>query len=196
MLGVIFAVKLKKSDNYLIPINDESVVKIVEARLRLAKRIDDVVVLVKKSQERKFSLHVENVVPVTGNTKIDALLKGLPKSGDIFLVEGNMPLVMPFLINYMTSIYYDEFLEALIPRFRENVEVFHGVYNARALRNALEGMKADNISNLSKLPEYIDAEFLDVEELMRKNEKVKWSFFRVKTLDDIRTVLRSGLLRE
>ncbi|ASJ15732.1 molybdopterin-guanine dinucleotide biosynthesis protein MobA [Thermococcus chitonophagus] len=195
MLGVIFAVKLRKTDNYLIPINDEPMVKIIEERLRQAKRVEDVITLVKKGQERKYSLHVSNVRPVKGKTVVDALLEGLPPGGDIFLIKGDKPLVMPFLINYMTSLYLEEFLDALIPRWKNGeAEVFHAVYNVRALRNALGGMKAEGEKDIRKLPEYIDAEFLEIEELMKKNEKVWWSFFTVKTSEDLRKVLLSGLV--
>ena len=195
MLGVIFAVKLRRTDNYLIPINDEPMVKMIENRLRQAKRIKDVVTLVKKGQEKKYSLHVSNVKPVKGKNIIEALLEGLPPGGDVFLIKGNKPLVMPFLVNYMTSIYLDEFLDALIPRWRNgDLEIFHAVYNVRALRNALEGMKAEGEKDIRKLPEYIDAEFLDIEGLISKNEKVWWSFFSVKTSEDLRKVLLSGLV--
>ncbi|AFK21752.1 molybdenum cofactor guanylyltransferase [Pyrococcus sp. ST04] len=195
MIGIIFAVKIRKEDNYLIPINDEPMVKIIERRLREAKRIEDIITLVRKGQEKKFSLHVSNVKPVRARNVIDALLEGLPSGGDIFLIEGNRPLVMPFLVNYLTSLYLDEFADAIIPKWKHGkAEIFHAVYNARALKNALEGMKADGVTSLSKLPEYIDAEYVIIENLISKNEKVWWSFFRVKTSEDLRKVLGSGLI--
>ncbi|AEC51528.1 hypothetical protein PNA2_0612 [Pyrococcus sp. NA2] len=195
MIGLIFAVKLKPSDNYLIPINDEPMVKLLESRLRQAKRVEEVITLVKKGHERKYSLHVSNVKPVKGRTVIEALLEGLPPGKDIFLVKGNMPLVMPFLVNYMSTIFIEESPDALIPRWRDGrVEIFHGIYDSRALRNALEAMKAEGERNINSLPNYLDAEYLNIDELIGRNEKVFWSFFVIRTSEDLRKVLRSGMI--
>ncbi|HII61567.1 molybdenum cofactor guanylyltransferase [Pyrococcus horikoshii] len=195
MLGLIFAVKLKPTDNYLIPINDEPMIRILESRLRQAKRIEDVITLVKKGQEKKYSLHVEKVKPVKGRTIIDVLLEGLPSGGDIFLIKGNMPLVMPFFVNYMSTIFIEESPDALIPKWKDGrIELFHAIYNARALRNALEGMKAEGEKNIGNLPRYLDAEYLCVDELLGRNEKLMWSFFAIRGSEDLRIVLKSGII--
>ncbi|CAB49003.1 molybdenum cofactor guanylyltransferase [Pyrococcus abyssi] len=192
MLGVIFAVKLKRSDNYLIPIDDEPMLKIVERRLRLAKRIEDVITLVRKGYEKKYSLHVSNVKPVKGKNIIDALLEGIPYGGELFLVKGNMPLVMPFLVNYMSTLFLEDEVDALIPRWRDGrIEIFHAIYNARALRNALEAMKAENERDIKRLPEYLDVEYMNIDELVGRNKKVIWSFFEVRTSEDLRTILNA-----
>ncbi|AEH25390.1 hypothetical protein PYCH_17310 [Pyrococcus yayanosii CH1] len=185
----MLAFRERPGENYLIPIDDEPMIRIVEARLRMAKRIDDIVTIVRKGEEKKFSLHVSNPLPVKARTRLEALLKALPPSGEVFLLEGNRPLVMPFLINYLSTLFLDSEADALIPVWpKGEPEVFHAFYKARALRSALEAMMADRERRPSALIEYIDAETVDIGELSRRNTKVHLSFFRVRGSEDLRAL--------
>lgn len=51
---------------------------------------------------------------MTAKSKMEALLKA-PPGEPFFLVEGNIPLVMPFLVNYLVGLYYENEPEAATP---------------------------------------------------------------------------------
>lgn len=197
MRAYILAFPERKWENYLAPILEEPMVKIVEKRLLNAKRIDEVFTVVRKDELRKFSLHVSNPIGVSARNKLEALHKALPFSGDIFLVEGNMPLVMPFLVNYLSTLFYESYADALIPVWADgSLEITHAFYNARALRKAIETCLSENERRLSCIARHLDYEKVSIEELIKKNPKVSLSFFRVKNSLDIKFVeenIRKGL---
>ncbi len=59
---------------------------------------------------------------------MEALLRALP-DGPFFLAEGNMSLIMPFLVNYMVGLFYEGEPEALIPLWKDGTaEVTHAIY--------------------------------------------------------------------
>ncbi|HIH73103.1 MAG: Uncharacterized protein XD43_0847 [Thermococcales archaeon 44_46] len=197
MRAYILAFPERKWENYLAPILGEPMVKIVEKRLLNAKRIDEVFTVVRKDELRKFSLHVSNPIGVSARNKLEALHKALPFSGDIFFVEGNMPLVMPFLVNYLSTLFYESYADALIPVWADgSLEITHAFYNARALRKAIETCLSENERRLSCIARHLDYEKVSIEELIKKNPKVSLSFFRVKNSLDIKFVeenIRKGL---
>lgn len=187
MHAYILAFPEKRWENYLIPLNEEPLVKIVEQRLRMAKRIDEVYTIIRKGQLKRFSLHVSNPVEVKARNKIEALYKALRDSENLFLVEGNMPLIMPFLINYLSTLFLDSGSEALIPSWRDGtLEITHAFYDARTLKSALEACLAENERKLSCIKEYLDYETISIEELAKRNPKVTLSFFKVKSNFDLR----------
>ena len=187
MRAYILAFPEKRWESYLIPLNEEPLVKIVEQRLRMAKRIDEVYTIIRKGQLKRFSLHVSNPVEVKAKNKIEALYKALPASGELFLVEGNMPLIMPFLVNYLSMLFLDSDSEALIPSWSDGTsEVTHAFYDAKALKSALEACLAENEKKLSCIKEYMDYETVSIEELAKRNPKVTLSFFKVKSSFDLR----------
>ncbi|USS41308.1 molybdenum cofactor guanylyltransferase [Thermococcus aggregans] len=197
MRAYILGFREKKWESYLTPILEEPMIRIVERRLLNAKRIDEVFTIVRKSDLKKFSLHVSNPIGVNARNKLEALHKALPFSGDIFLVEGNMPLVMPFLVNYLSTLFYESYADALIPMWADgSLEVTHAFYNARALRKAVEACLSENERRISCIAEYLDYETVSIEELIKKNPKVSLSFLKVKTPFDIKFAeenLKSGL---
>ncbi|NJE85802.1 molybdenum cofactor guanylyltransferase [Thermococcus sp. CX2] len=187
MKAYILAYPEKRWENYTIPINDEPVVKLTERRLLLSKRIDDVITIVRKDKLKTYSLHVSNPLPVKGRNKLEALLNALPSGEPIFLVEGNMPLIMPFLVNYLTGLFYEDGPEALIPVWRDGTaEVTHAVYEADALRDAVEAAIAEGYKSLSRVTEFLDYEPVSIEELAKRNAKVTLSFFKVRNQFDVR----------
>lgn len=185
MLGVILAFPEKRWENYTVPVLDEPVVRITERRLSLSKRIDGVITVVRRDRLKTYSLHVSNPVPVTAGGKMEALLRALP-DGPFFLAEGNMPLIMPFLVNYMVGLFYEGEPEALIPLWRDGTaEVTHAIYEPDALRDAVSAALAEGYRSLSRITEFLDYEPLPVEELAKRNPKVTLSFFRVKSPIDV-----------
>lgn len=185
MLGVILAFPEKQWENYTIPVNGGPVVKLTERRLLMSKRIDRVITVVRKDKLKTYSLHVSNPVPVTARNKMEALLKALPGE-PFFLVEGNMPLVMPFLVNYLVGLFYENEPEALIPVWNDgSAEVFHAVYEPDALRDAIESALAEGYKSFSRIAEFLDYEPVSIEELAKKNPKVTLSFFRVRSSMDV-----------
>jgi len=133
MQAYILAFPERKWENYLTPILEEPMIRIVERRLLSAKRIDEVITIVRKDQLRKFSLHISNPVGVSARNKLEALYKALPFSGDVFLVEGNMPLVMPFLVNYLSTLFYESDADALIPVWADgSPEVTHAFLQCKS----------------------------------------------------------------
>jgi len=181
MLGVILAFPEKRRENYTLPVNEEPVVKITEKRLLMSKRVEQTVTVVRRDKLKIHSLHVSNPVPVTAKNKMEALLKALPGE-PFFLVEGNMPLLMPFLVNYMTGLFYENEPEALIPVWNDgSAEVFHAVYEPDALREAIDAAIAEGYQSFSRIAEFLDYEPVSIEELARRNPKVTLSFFRVKS---------------
>ena len=186
MLGVIHAFTEKRVENYTIPVNGEPVIRITERRLSMSKRIDEVLTIVRKDKLKTYSLHVSRPVPVSARNKMEALLKTLPGE-PFFLVEGNMPLVMPFLVNYLTGLFYEKEAEALIPVWRDGTaEVFHAVYEPDALKNAIEAALGEGYRSFSRIVEFLDYEPVQIEELAKRNPKVTLSFFRVKSGLDVR----------
>ncbi|WP_367884318.1 hypothetical protein [Thermococcus sp. JCM 11816] len=128
--------------NYTIPIKDKLVVKLTEMRLRMSKRIDEVLTIVRKDKLRIYSLHVSNPVPVIARNKMEALLKAMPDE-PFFLAEGNMPLIQPFLVNYLIGLYLEDEPEAVIPVWKDGTaEVTHAVYEPDALSAAIEPRSA------------------------------------------------------
>ena len=187
MHAYILAFPERRWENYLIPLNDEPLIRRVEQRLRLAKRINEVYTIIRKGDLRKYSLHVSNPVEVKARNKIEALYKALPTYGELFLVEGNMPLIMPFLINYLSTLFLDSGGEALIPSWSDGtLEITHAFYDARALKSALEACLSENERKLSCIKEYLDYETISIEELAKRNPKVTLSFFKVKNSFDLR----------
>ncbi|WP_324734960.1 NTP transferase domain-containing protein [Thermococcus sp. SY098] len=187
MRAYILAFPEKRWESYLTPLDEDPLVKIVEQRLRMAKRIDKVYTIIRKGQLKRFSLHVSNPVEVKAKNKIEALYKALPASGELLLVEGNMPLIMPFLVNYLSTLFLDSDSEALIPSWSDGtLEVTHAFYDAKALKSALEACLAENEKKLSCIKEYLDYETVSIEELAKKNPKVTLSFFKVKSSFDLR----------
>jgi len=187
MQAYILAFPERKWEDYLAPILEESMAKIVEKRLLNAKRIDEVITIVRKDELRKFSPHISNPVGVSARNKLEALYKALPFSGDVFLVEGNMPLVMPFLVNYLSTLFYESDADALIPVWADgSPEVTHAFYNARALRKAVETCLSENERRLSCISKYLDYEKVSIEELIKRNPKVSLSFFKVRTAFDVK----------
>ena len=75
MHAYILAFPERRWENYLIPLNDEPLIRRVEQRLRLAKRINEVYTIIRKGDLRKYSLHVSNPVEVKARNKIEALTK-------------------------------------------------------------------------------------------------------------------------
>ena len=181
MKAYILAFPEKQWENYTFPVADEPVVKLTERRLLTSKRIDEVITLVRKDKLRTYSLHVSNPVPVAARSKMEALLKALP--GDpFFLAEGNMPLIMPFLVNYMTGLFYENKPETLIPVWKDGTaEITHAIYEPEALEDAIKAALAEGYRNLSRITGFLDYEPLPIEELAKRNPKVTLSFFRVKS---------------
>ena len=185
MLGVILAFPEKRWENYTLPINGEPVVKITERRLSMAKRINETLTIVRKDKLKIYSLHVSNPVPVRAKNKMEALLKALPEK-PFFLVEGNMPLLMPFLVDYLIGLFYEDEPDALIPVWRDgSEEVFHAVYEPDALKEAIESALAEGYRSFSRVTEFLDYEPVSIEELAKRNPKVTLSFFRVKSSLDV-----------
>ncbi|WP_297070879.1 molybdenum cofactor guanylyltransferase, partial [Thermococcus sp.] len=142
---------------------------------------------VPKGQLRRYSLHASNPVGIRARSKPEALYKALPKARAVFLIEGNMPLVMPFLVNYLSILFLEGGPDALIPVWRDGTpEVTHAFYDASALRNALEACLAENKRRLSSITEYLDYEKISVEELLKRNPKVALSFFKVRSSFDLK----------
>jgi len=185
MLGVILAFPEKRRENYTLPVNGEPIVRTTERRLLMSKRIERAVTVVRKDRLKTYSLHVSNPVPVTARNKMEALLKALPGE-PFFLVEGNMPLLMPFLVNYMTGLFYENEPEALIPLWNDgSAEVFHAIYEPDALREAIDAATAEGYRSFSRIAEFIDYEPVRVEELAKRNPKVTLSFFRPRNSVDV-----------
>lgn len=185
MLGVILAFPEKRWENYTLPMNGEPIVRLTERRLLTAKRIHEVNTIVRKDKLKTYSLHVSKPIPVTARGKMEALLKALPDE-PFFLVEGNMPLVMPFLVNYLVGLFYENEPEALIPVWNDgSAEVFHAVYEPDALRDAIESALAEGYKSFSRIAEFLDYEPVSIEELAKKNPKVTLSFFRVRSSMDV-----------
>jgi len=185
MLGVILAFPEKRWENYTLPVNGEPVVKLTERRLSMAKRIDEIITIVRKDKLKSYSLHVSNPVPVSARNRTEALLKALPDE-PFFLVEGNMPLLMPFLVNYLVSIFYENEPEALIPVWNDgSAEVFHAVYEPDSLREAIESAFAEGYRSFSRITEFLDYKPVSIEELAKRNPKTTLSFFRVKNSLDL-----------
>ncbi|NJE41802.1 molybdenum cofactor guanylyltransferase [Thermococcus sp. GR6] len=187
MRAYILAYPEKRWENYTIPVNDEPVVKLTERRLLMSKRIDDVITIVRKDKLKLYSLHVSNPLPVKGRNKLEALLNALPSRESIFLAEGNMPLIMPFLVNYLTGLFYENEPEALIPVWRDGTaEITHAVYESDALKDAIEAALAEGYKSLSRITEFLDYEPVSIEELAKRNPKVTLSFFKVRNQFDVR----------
>lgn len=188
MLGVILTLGKVPLD-CLTPVDDEPLVALVERRLKRAKRIEDVLTVVPAGRVKRYSLHVENPLGVRAKNEVEALLMALPRSGEVFLVRGNMPLVMPFLVNYLSTLFLESEAEALIPRWADgSLEVAHAFYEADALRAALEACVADGERRLSCLPRHLDYDTVSIEELSARNPKATLSFFSVRTPFDLRFV--------
>ncbi|RLF88627.1 molybdenum cofactor guanylyltransferase [Thermococci archaeon] len=185
MFAFILAFPERRWENYLLPVNGEPMVRMVEKRLLMAKRIEEVYTIIRKGELKKYSFHVSNPVEVKAKNKIEALYKVLPSSGEVFLVEGNMPLLMPFLINYLSTLFYEGDFEALIPSWSDGtLEVTHAFYEAKALKKALETCLAENEKKLSCIANHLDYESVRVEELSKRNPKVTLSFFKVRNSFD------------
>ncbi len=188
MKSIILAFQEKRWENYTIPVNGEPVVKLTEKRLLMSKRIDEVLTVVRKDRVKIYSLHVIKPIPVSAKNKMEALLKALPDE-PFFLVEGNMPLVMPFLVNYLVGLFYESEPEALIPVWKDGkAEVTHAVCGPDALRRAIEAALAEGYRGLNKITEFLDYEPVSIEELARRNPKVTLSFFKVRNSFDVRFV--------
>ncbi|AFL95896.1 hypothetical protein CL1_1699 [Thermococcus cleftensis] len=186
MRAYVIAFPEKKWENYTVPVADEPVIKLTERRLLMSKRIDEVITVVRRDRLRVYSLHVSNPLPVSARGKMEALLKALPEA-PFFLAEGNMPLIMPFLVNYMTGLFYENEPEALIPVWRDGTaEVTHAVYEPDALADAIEAALAEGYRSLGRVVEFLDYEPLPIEELAKRNPKVTLSFFRVRNSFDVR----------
>lgn len=186
MRAYVLAFPERKWENYLLPINEEPVVKIVERRLLTAKRIDEVITIVRKDRLKKFSLHISRPEGINARNKLEALYKVLPFSGDIFLIEGNMPLVMPFLVNYLSTLFYESDSEALIPSWASGeLEITHAFYDARALKKAIEICLAENERRLGCIAKYLDYKRISIEELSKRNPKVTLSFFKIRNSFDL-----------
>ncbi|ACS33436.1 molybdopterin-guanine dinucleotide biosynthesis protein A (mobA) [Thermococcus gammatolerans] len=196
MLGLILAFPEKRWENYTLPVKGEPIVRLTERRLLTAKRINKTLTIVRKDKLKTYSLHVSNPVPVTARNKMEALLRALPDE-PFFLVEGNMPLIMPFFVNYLVGLFYEDEPEALIPVWSDgSAEVFHAVYEADALREAIESAMAEGYRSFSRITEFLDYESVSIEELARRNPKVTLSFFRVRSGFDAKFAdesLRSGV---
>ena len=196
MLGVILAFPAKRWENYTIPINGEPVVKLTERRLLMSKRIDRAITIVRRDKLKIYSLHVSNPVPVEAKNKMEALLKALPCE-PFFLVEGNMPLVMPFLVNYMVGLFYENEPEALIPIWKDGTaEVTHAIYEPDALEDAINAALTEGYKSFSRITEFLEYEPLSIEELAKRNPKVTLSFFKVRNSLDVRfaeETLKSGV---
>jgi len=176
----------KRWENYTLPVADEPVVRLTERRLLASKRIDEVITVVRKDRLRTYSLHVSNPLPAAARNRMEALLKALPGE-PFFLAEGNMPLIMPFLVNYITGLFYENEPEALIPVWKDGTaEVTHAVYEPDALENAINAALAEGYRSLSRIVEFFDYEPLSIEELAKRNPKVTLSFFKVKNSFDVR----------
>ncbi|MBP1912964.1 molybdenum cofactor guanylyltransferase [Thermococcus stetteri] len=181
MKAIILAFPEKPWENYTMPIRDEPVVKLTEMRLRMSKRIDEVLTVVRKDKLRTYSLHVSNPVPVSARNKMEALLKAMPDE-PFFLAEGNMPLIQPFLVNYLIGLYLEDEPEAVIPVWKDGTaEVTHAVYEPDALSEAIRAAFSEGHKTLSSITEFLDFEPVSVEELIKRNPKVSLSFFKVKS---------------
>ncbi|ASJ11065.1 molybdopterin-guanine dinucleotide biosynthesis protein MobA [Thermococcus sp. P6] len=186
MLGAIMAFPERRVENHTLPLAGQPLVKLTERRLFLSKRIDDIITIVRKDLLRAYSLHVSKPVPVSAGSGMEALLKALPDE-PFFLAGGNMPLIMPFLVNYMVGVFYENEPEALIPVWKDGTEeVTHAIYEPLSLRNAIEAALSEGYRSLSRIGEFLDYEPLPIEELAGRNPKVTLSFFRVRSPFDVK----------
>lgn len=191
MKALILAFPEKRWENYTLPINGDPVIKLTEKRLLMSKRVDETLTVVRKDKLKTYSLHVLNPVPVSARSKTEALLKTLPDE-PFFLVEGNMPLVMPFLVNYLVGLFYEGEPDALIPVWKDGTaEVTHAVYEPDALADAIEAALAEGYRNLGRITEFLDYEPVSIEELAKRNPKVTLSFFKVRNPLDVRFAERA-----
>jgi molybdopterin-guanine dinucleotide biosynthesis protein A len=185
MKAVILAFPEKPRENYTMPIKDEPVVKLTETRLRMSKRVDDVLIIVRKDKLRTYSLHVSNPVPVVARNKMEALLKAMPNE-PFFLAEGNMPLIQPFLVNYLIGVYLEDEPEAVIPVWKDGTaEVTHAVYEPDALSEAIETALSEGYKTLNSITKFLNFQPVSIEELIKRNPKVSLSFFKVKSSIDV-----------
>ncbi len=181
----------------LTPIGDAPMVRVVEERFLRAKRIDKVLTAVPSSQVKKYSLHVSSPVGVRAENDVEGLLRVLPSSGGVFLADGRMPLIMPFLVDYLSTLYIENDPDALIPRWADgSLEVAHAFYDVDALSDALETCLAEGLRRLSCIGDYMDYEPVEIEPLAARNPKVTLSFLRVRSSVDLKfaeETLRKGL---
>ncbi|WP_456394419.1 molybdenum cofactor guanylyltransferase [Thermococcus sp.] len=192
MHAYILAFPERRWENYLLPLNEEPMVGIVERRLLEAKRIHDVFTIIRRGRLREYSLHISNPVEVRARNRLEALYKALPGSGEVFLVEGNMPLVMPFLVNYLSTLFLEGDSEALIPSWRDgSLEVTHAFYEAKPLKRALETCLTENERKLGCIARHLDCETVSIEALSSRNPKVTLSFFKVRSSFDTKFVERT-----
>ena len=181
MLGLILAFPEKQWDDCTVPVNDEPVLRLTEKRLLMSKRIDKILAVVREDKLKTYSLHVLNPVPVSARSKTGALLKAFPDE-PFFLVEGSMPLVMPFLVDYLIGLYHRNEPEAVIPIWRDGTaEVTHAIYEPGPLRRAIGAALAEGYRGLGKVVEFLDYEPVSIEELSRRNPKVTLSFLRIRS---------------
>ncbi len=185
MLGLILAFPEKRWENYTVPVKGEPVLRLTEKRLLMSKRIDKTLTVVRRDKLKAYSLHVLNPVPVSAKNKMEALLKALPDE-PFFLVEGSMPLVMPFLVNYLVALFHENEPEALIPVWRDGTaEVTHAIYEPGPLKRAIGAALAEGYRGLGKVVEFLDYEPVSIEELSRRNPKVTLSFLRIRSRMDV-----------
>ncbi|WP_297489247.1 molybdenum cofactor guanylyltransferase [Thermococcus sp.] len=181
MLGLILAFPEKQWDDCTVPVNDEPVLRLTEKRLLMSKRIDKILAVVREDKLKTYSLHVLNPVPVSARSKTGALLKAFPDE-PFFLVEGSMPLVMPFLVDYLIGLYHRNEPEAVIPIWRDGTaEVTQAIYEPGPLKSAIEAALAEGYRGLGKVVEFLDYEPVSIEELSRRNPKVTLSFLRIRS---------------
>ncbi len=185
MRAVVIAFPEKKWENYTVPVNGKPMVKLTEERLLMSKRVGEIFTVVRNNKLKAYSLHVMNPLPVNARSKMEALFKAVP-DGPFFLAEGNMPLVMPFLVNYLVGLFYENEPEALIPVWKDGTaEIAHAIYDPDALADAIDAALAEGYRSLSSIAEFLEYEPVSIEELTKRNPKVTLSFFKVRNSFDV-----------
>lgn len=88
-------------------------------------------------------------------------------------------------MNYFVGIYFEDEFEVVIFVWKDGiVEVIYVVYELDVFSVVIEVVFSEGYKMFSFIIEFFDFELVLVEELIKKNLKVFFSFFRVKSLFD------------
>ncbi|MCD6503507.1 MAG: molybdenum cofactor guanylyltransferase MobA [Thermoplasmata archaeon] len=156
-------------------------------RLRRAKNIDKIVIVTKKERKETFeSLGFEVIVDELLVGPIGGIYTALLEIGEAFVIAGDMPLVVPELVDLIVGLFKSVHCDVCVPMWPNGfLEPLHAAYSSDILKRLRESIRHRKYS-IQNVIRQSRAYFIKIEKIPQKWHE---SFFNVNTKEDLKELM-------
>lgn len=185
MIGAVLAGGRSRrfgGDKLLVRIDGKPLILHTIERLELAREIDRVVIIPsRENTDRIQALGYDVLVDTLMIGPIGGIYTAL-SLGDVFVVAGDMPLIVPEFIDFIIDVFQRAKKPACVPRWENGyLEPLHAAYSQDFLPLLGEKIGEGNYA-INRAVRESDACYVDIEELP---EEWRGSLFNVNTRGDV-----------